>query len=70
MPLEAEVSASEIPKLTSEVAAEYAKRSRPTLARDLVVLSELGLVAKSSALYKANIDSLRTLAPASTGRIE
>jgi Fic family protein len=70
MPIDAEANSSEILKLTPEVAKEYATKSKPTLGRDLAVLLELGLVAKTDSGYKANVDILRTLAPVSTGRIE
>lgn len=70
MPTDSEANGNEVAKLTPDVAKEYATKSKPTLGRDLAILLELGLVVKSSAGYKANIDSLRAFAPVSTGRIE
>jgi Fic family protein len=70
MPLDAVASPGQVPSLSAKVAAEYARKSRPTLARDLAALVELGLVLRSEKGYRGNMDSLRSLAPESTGRIE
>jgi Fic family protein len=69
MPLDSEVSPGDASRLTPDVAKEYATKSKPTLSRDLAVLTDIGLIVKSSSGYKANIDSLRSLAPISTGKI-
>jgi DNA-binding transcriptional ArsR family regulator len=69
MPIEKDAAMGEVANLSAKVAKEYATKSRPTISRDLSVLLELGLIVKSDAGYRANIDTLRSLAPVSTGRI-
>ncbi|MGA2546167.1 MAG: hypothetical protein ABSF43_06450 [Rectinemataceae bacterium] len=69
MPIDKAASATDAPSLSVKVAKEYATKSRPTVSRDLAVLLELGLVVKSESGYRANIDTLRSFAPVSTGRI-
>jgi Fic family protein len=69
IPVDKDASAGEVTSLSAKVAKEYSTKSRPTVARDLAALLEVGLIVKSGSGYRANIDTLRSFAPVSTGRI-
>ncbi|MFZ4618529.1 MAG: hypothetical protein ACOYM2_20385 [Rectinemataceae bacterium] len=49
---------------------EYARKSKPTLSRDLASLVELGLVLKTGSGWTANAGVLNGYVPISTGRIQ
>lgn len=69
IPADHAVPFSAIESISPEVAREYTAKSKPTLARDLAQLVELKLVVKEETGYRANIEILGNLTPASTGRI-
>jgi hypothetical protein len=69
MPSDRSVAFGDVALLTPKVAKEYSKMSKPTLSRDLSLLTELKLIVKDDAGYRANISTLRSFTPAAAGRI-
>ncbi|MEI6388398.1 MAG: hypothetical protein WCQ50_17400 [Spirochaetota bacterium] len=49
---------------------EYARKSKPTLSRNLAIFVEFGLVMKTESVWTANAGVPNGYVPFSTGRIQ